>query len=307
MPESTMEDGPGPTSEAAVDVLARPEEWPPSGWNRRALAVIGASALVSVSALGRGLLLAWTDWGAPARFFLILAALMGLTVAFGATLWWPTRRRVAVRFLGDRTSGVTEVRARRSVFAALVVMTGCASALAVGAAVEVFAFNTGVPWVGLALAVAGVPCVLFLVDVALGRVRAGSLVLGPDGIRQRGWAFESYLPWVSVAEVRAVHRGCPETWVEGGGAAAWARRRTSVVCRLDGLPDVPRLEIDSRRFDIDPVLLHHTIGFYLRHPQLRGELATDRAAARIRAGRVRESDAVRSAPSDRSGPAGPPF
>ncbi|MEE2035329.1 hypothetical protein [Rhodococcus chondri] len=220
--------------------------------------------------------------GGEARFFLILAGLMLLTALFGATYWWPHRGKPGVRHVERGGRGFTEVRSRISVFGLLVTMVGCAAALAIGAAVEVFLFNAGVPAVSLVLALLGLPCVLFVSEVLFGRIRPGGLLLGPDGIRVRGWTLEAYLPWVSVAGVRAVHHGFPEIWVEGTPEAAWARRRTSRLFRLDRMPDAPRLEVDSRRYAIDPVLLHRLLEFYALYPETRAELGTPRAVERVR-------------------------
>ena len=41
------------------------------------------------------------------------------------------------------------------------------------------------------------------------------------------------------------------------------------------------IEVDSRRFDIDPVLLHRVLEFYARFPEMRRELGSPRAVERI--------------------------
>jgi len=258
----------------------RPPEWPADSFNRRVALAIGFAAVFFVLALWRAGTAA-AESGAVTRFFLVLAALMGLTALFGYTYWRPQRGAPGVRFVPAGVAGTTEVRSRRSVFGLLVAMVGCAAALAVGAAVEIFVFSSGFPWVSPVLALLGVPCVAFVVEVLLGHIRSGSLLLGPDGVRQRGWTVESYLPWVSVAGVRADHHGYPESWVLGTPTAAWARRRTSRIFRLDRMPGEPMIEVDSRRFDIDPVLLHRVLEFYARFPEMRRELGSPRAVERI--------------------------
>ncbi len=266
-----------------VDDLVRPEEWGRPTWNIRAAISIVLAAVVSVVALVGGLSSTGSRFGPESRFFLILSVLMLLTAAFGCVFWWPRRGSPGVRTLRRGGLGAaTEVRSRMSVFVALVAMVGCAAALAVGAAVEVFLFNSGIPWVSLVLALLGVPCVAFVGEVALGRLAVGALVLSADGIRQRGWSFESYLPWMSVARVQALDYGYPETWVEGTTTAAWARRRTSTLFRLDRFPEAPRIEIDSRRYAVDPVLLHRILEFYIANPAARRELGTARAVERFR-------------------------
>jgi hypothetical protein len=268
-----------------ADDLVRPEEWGHPTWNIRAAISIVLALAVSVVAFLGGLSSAGSEFGPESRFFFILSLLMLLTAVFGCVFWWPGRGSPGVRTLRRGGLGAaTEVRSRMSVFVSLVAMVGCAAALAVGAAVEVFLFNNGIPWVSLVLALLGVPCVAFVIEVALGRLSVGALVLSADGIRQRGWSFESYLPWMSVAGVRAVNYGYPETWVEGTTTAAWARRRTSTLFRLDRFPDAPRMEIDSRRYAVDPVLLHRVLEFYAGNPAMRRELGTPRAVERFRRG-----------------------
>ncbi len=262
----------------------RPPEWPRQNWNRPATVATGAAALVGFAALWGGSRAAAAGSGGEMRFFLILAVLMLLTSAFGAVYWWPERREPKVRYTEAGDRGATEVQARRAVFLLLVTMVGCAAALSLGAAVEVALTNGGLTLVSASLATLGALCAVFLAEVGFGRIRAGALTLGPDGIRYRGWFVESYLPWVSVAGLRAVHHGYPEMWVEGTETAAWARRRTSKIFRLEPIPATPRIVVDTRRFDIDATLLYRVLELYVGRPDLRAELGTPQAATRIRRG-----------------------
>ena len=264
----------------------RPPEWPRQNWNAPAAVATGAAALVGLAALWGGSRAAAAGSGGEVRFFLILAVLMLLTATFGAVYWWPERREPKVRYTEAGGRGTTEVQARRAVFLLLVTMVGCAAALSLGAAVEVSLTNGGFTLVSASLAVLGAVCVMFLAEVAFGRIRAGALTLGPDGIRHRGWFVESYLPWVSVAGLRAVHHGYPEMWVEGTETAAWARRRTSKIFRLESIPTTPRIVVDSRRFDIDATLLYRVLELYVGRPDLRAELGTPHAATRIHRGEL---------------------
>ncbi len=230
MQRPILRKGQGPEErQGHADGLVRPVEWGRPRWNIRASISIVLAAVVSVVAFVGGLSSDDSDLGPESRFFLILSALMLLTAAFGCVFWWPRRGSPGVRTLRRGGLGAaTEIRSRLSVFVALVAMVGCAAALAVGAAVEVFLFNNGIPWVSLVLALLGVPCVAFVVEVALGRLAVGALVLSPDGIRQRGWSFESYLPgcrspgfghWITATR----RRGSRERRRRPGRVAARAR------------------------------------------------------------------------------------
>lgn len=56
------------------------------------------------------------------------------------------------------------------------------------------------------------------------------------------------------------------------------------------------VEIYTLEFDVDSALLYHVIRFYWRHPELRGELASEAAIARVRRGEVLDqSDSCASA------------
>lgn len=253
--------------------------------SERAPGLVAAVVVATVAALAAGQQ-AWSAYGSgaggEARFYVILAVLMLLTAAFGTAYWWPGRGGVAVRFLAGRADGATEFRARAGLFVLLVVMVACAAALALGAAIEVLVYNEGLPAVSVVLAVLSVPCLAFLTEVARGRIRAGGLVLSPDGIRYRGWFVESYLPWMSVAGVSVGGHGSAACVVAGSETAAWARRRTSKVFPLEPVPDTPRIEVDSRRMAADAEILTRALEFYASHSQHRAELGTPAAAERIR-------------------------
>lgn len=260
----------------------RPPEWPRGRYNPRVYTAVAFAVVTGVFASVR----CWQAIGRTpleeARFYGILAVLMLLTAAFGGTYWWPGRGEPDIGVVERGGRAATEVRSRLPVFVLFTVMLGCATALSLGAAVEIVLHNGGLPWVSVCLAAVAIVCITFLTEIALGRMSPGGLTLGPDGVRCRSWFVESYLPWVSVAGVRAVYRGYPETWIEGTESAAWARRRTSRLIPLGRIPDEARIEVDSRSFAAEPVLLHRVLVFYATHPQYRSELGTEASLERIR-------------------------
>ncbi|WP_241566098.1 hypothetical protein [Prescottella agglutinans] len=111
-------------------------------------------------------------------------------------------------------------------------------------------------------------------------VRPGAVLLTPDGIRHRGWSFESYLPWESVAGAKPAYNGYRMILLIGFANAHWTRRYTTPIWRIDKLPPVPMIELDCRKFAMDDVLLLHFVSFYANNPAMRAELGTD--AARVR-------------------------
>ncbi|MBS9373015.1 hypothetical protein [Rhodococcus sp. B50] len=272
------------TSDKRTSDTERPSEWQHGAHNLRVYAATGAAVLVAVFAATRGVGVWRSDSVGADRFYSILAVLMLLTAAFGAVFWWPPGRRTRVGHVDAAGRGGTEIGGRRIVFGLLLAMVVCGAFLSLGAAVEIVLGNDGLPVVAVALALVAGVCLTFLAEVVLGRIRAGSLVLGPDGIRLRGWFVESYLPWVSVRGLRAVDRGFPEIWIEGHESAAWARRRTSRMFPFERLPQEPRIEVDSRYLAVDPVQLYRFLEFYVEHSRHRRELGTPAAVDRFAAG-----------------------
>ncbi|MEU5843092.1 hypothetical protein [Rhodococcus sp. NPDC047139] len=274
----------GRSADAATSDTEPPTEWQSDARNLRVYAALGMSVIVAVCAAIQGAGAWRTDSVGADRFYSILAVLMLLTAAFGASLWWAGARRSRVRYVEQAGRGGIEIGGRSLVFGLLLAMVGCGAFLSLGAAVEIVLGNEGIPVVAIGLALIAGICLTFLAEVALGRIRAGSLIVGPDGIRLRGWFVESYLPWVSVRGIRAVHRGFPEIWIEGHESAAWARRRTTRVFCFERLPQQPRIELDSRRLAVEPALLYRFLKLYVEHPRHRRELGTPAAAERLTSG-----------------------
>ncbi|MGW9565180.1 hypothetical protein [Prescottella equi] len=179
----------------------------------------------------------------------------------------------------------TEIRQSRGVWTVLVAMTACCAVLTAGAAVEIYLSTqtSGVPGATVVFGALGALFGSFLVLVVLRLVRCGAVLLTPDGIRHRGWSFESYLPWDSVAGVKAAYSDYRMVLLIGFANAKWTRRYTTPIWRIDKLPPVPMIELDCRKFAVDDVLLLHFVSFYAHNPAMRAELGTDAARARFEA------------------------
>lgn len=242
------------------------------------LATIGCVAVLVGIAGGLG--------GQPAalRYGLAYGCLLFLIAGFG----------VLVRRTGDRETtrsipiesgqgAATEIRQSRRLWSVLVALTVCCAVLTVGPAIEIY-FNaptSGFPGASVIFGVLGALFVSFLVLVVLRLVRPGAVQLTPDGIRHRGWSFESYLPWESVAGVKPAFNGHRMILLIGFANACWSRRYTTLIWRVDKLPPVPMIELDCRKFAMDDVLLVHFVSYYADNPSMRGELGTDAARARF--------------------------
>lgn len=164
-------------------------------------------------------------------------------------------------------------------------MTVCCAILTVGPAVEIYLnpATSGVPGAAVIFGVLGLLFVSFLVLVVLRLVRPGAVLLTPYGIRHRGWTFDSYLPWDSVAGTKPAYNGHRVVLLIGFANAQWTRRYTTPIWRIDKLPPVPMIELDCRKFAMDDVQLLQFVSFYANNPAVRAELGTDAARARFAA------------------------
>lgn len=121
----------------------------------------------------------------------------------------------------------------------------------------------------------------------------GWLLVSPDGVYQRGWTFTSYLPWHSITAVHPYYTDGPCILVLAEDATPWKRRQILRVWKADKLPDTsrddgrgpqPMIVIRGQFLAADPALVLHLLAYYAKHPEARGELGTEAALRRARAG-----------------------
>ncbi|MEV0947313.1 hypothetical protein [Rhodococcus sp. NPDC049939] len=93
----------------------------------------------------------------------------------------------------------------------------------------------------------------------IGRLAFGYIAFTSQGILQRGWAFESFLPWGSVAGALAGYNGYPTTVIVGYSNAPYEKKRTALFWRIDSPAPIPALEIDYRQMADDPTLVHEFV------------------------------------------------
>ena len=91
-----------------------------------------------------------------------------------------------------------------------------------------------------------------------GHLSSGYIAFTADGVHQRGWATESFIPWTSVAGAKAAYNGFPMTLVIGVPKAPWERRYTTRFWRIDRIYPLPfpLIEIDYRKIGDDAALVH---------------------------------------------------
>ncbi|WJJ09970.1 hypothetical protein P9990_15400 [Prescottella equi] len=244
------------------------------------LSAIGCVAVLVGIAGGLG--------GQPAalRYGLAYGCLVFLVAVFGVQVR-RTGARETIRSVPIESGQgfATEIWQSRRLWSVLVAMIVCCTVLTAGPAVEIYlsATTSGVPGASVIFGVLGALFVSFLVLIVVRLVRPGAVQLTPDGIRHRGWSFESYLPWESVAGVKPAYNGHRMILLIGFANAHWTRRYTTPIWRIDKLPPVPMIELDCRKFAMDDVLLLHFVSFYANNPAMRAELGTDAARARFEA------------------------
>ncbi|WP_064058183.1 hypothetical protein [Prescottella equi] len=264
------------------DDTHRVGEWPSASFSLREWAAIVVLVVIGCGAIILGVAGGIAGRAMVLRYGVAYGCLVLLVAAFGVLTRWP-RSGGAVRCTPVESGTATEIRQSRGLWAVLVAMTACCAAITAGPAVEIYLSvgTSGVPGATVVFGVVGALFGSFLVLVVLRRVRQGSVLLIPDGVRHRGWSFDSYLPWESVAGVQLAHNGHRMILLIGFTNAQWTRRCTTPIWRIDKLPPVPMIELDCRKFAMDDVLLLHFVRFYADNPAMRGELGTDAAQDRF--------------------------
>jgi hypothetical protein len=242
---------------------------------------LSAIALVALSAVA--LSVAWTEatggrWHAV-PYALVFAVLFGLAAVHGVLLFRaPDRRRGRPRTEQIDGQSWTVLPNATGQFAVLAGLMGCLVALP--ALVAFDSFRTGASGGGVLFAVVAAGFGSYLVDVAMGRLAVGHVTLGPDGLRQRGRSFESFLSWESAPRVLPVPAGVPMVVVSWDSRAGWERRRTS-LWRIDRLPNTVTMDVDAGISALPPALVRDVIAFYVAHPEAHHELGTPAAIARF--------------------------
>lgn len=108
----------------------------------------------------------------------------------------------------------------------------------------------------------GLAALLFLnlpVGFLIGRLRVGYIAFTSEGIFQRGWAFESFVPWSAAAGASTGYNSYPATMVIGYSNAQWEAKRTALLWKIDAPTPVPGIEIDYRQLRDDASLVHEYV------------------------------------------------
>jgi hypothetical protein len=212
-------------------------------------------------------------------YAVVFAVLFGLAAVHGVLLFWAPHRRGG-RPRTEQIDGQpwTVLPNATGLFVVLACLMGCLVVLPALAAYDYF--RTGAPVAGVVFAVVAAGFGSYLVDVVTGRLAVGYVALGPEGLRQRGRSFESFLSWDSMPRVLPVPAGLPMVIVSWDFSDGWERRRTS-LWKIDRLPNMVTMDVDAGMTALPPALVQDVIAFYVAHPEARHELGTPAAIARF--------------------------
>lgn len=265
--------------------LGTPAEWPVESRGRFVLA-FGALVALGALSVGVGLVAVGTGFAGAAKYALLIAALFWFTAAFG----FVTRLRPQNRIADVGTTTIDDQRATvisysGEQFVLINVLVACLFLCSVFAAWDYGKVGDGAFAPGIPMFLAFAAAVFFasyFVLLALGRIRRGRIVLAPDGIHQEGRAFGSFLPWDSFAGVKPSYNGTREVLVIAYSNAPWRKRQLAGPWRLDKLPPVPMIEINTIHLAVDPTLVYHLLRFYTENQSAREELGTEAVLRRIR-------------------------
>lgn len=264
--------------------LETPAEWPVENRGRFFLAFVVLVGL-GVLSIDVALVAVVTAFAGAAKYAVLIAGLAWFAAAFGYLTRIRPQHRIAD--IGTTTIGGrrgTEIRYSGAQFILLNLVMACLFLCALFAAWDYGnaggdAFTPGIPML-LASAVA-LFFASYFVFVALGRIRRGRVILSEGGIHQEGRAFESFLRWDSFVGIKSGYNGTREVLVIAHSNAPWQKWHLAGPWKLDKLPPVPMIEIDTIHLAVDPTLVYHLVRYYVENPSMRQELGTETVLRRV--------------------------
>lgn len=278
---------------------SEPVPWPPAWHDRPATRYYLALGVIGVFLVLLPVLMAVSMYGegkdATGHYLLGFSAIGTLVSWLGFETRMRLRRSgagtLATAYGDDNTSGVKIPYSIR-VYVSYILTMGAIAAFFAIAAVHTFvgaeagSRGVGFVWSAVALLFAS-----FVVRVATGRFARGYLLVSPNGIHQRGWTFESFLPWSGIIGISAVQTDSPDILVLASDDTPWHRRQVTRLWRQDKLPTIasdngldvkPAIHIEGKFLSSDPALVMELLTYYAEHPEARAELGTEAALQRAR-------------------------
>lgn len=255
----------------------------PSGWRPRSVGLFLSAActpllvlLVLRSAVPTLGTAAW-PLGAAA----LAGAVLVLVGAYGIVrASWRTAGTRA--FETDEKAGVTVIRySREVVFLRIVAL---ASTAALFGFLGVLAQDNGFVAAGVLMFAFGLAFLVWLLAWWMRGIRVGALTLGSEGIALRVNSWEQSIDWEDVLLLHAwdaTQRGglYRRLDVRARKVVGWTEP-TRHEWLLGPRSTEPSLQIRCDLIDVDPVVLHYWLKFYVDTPSARGELGTPASLAR---------------------------
>lgn len=266
------------------------DTWPPEWRSRRQakyvlfVAVFGLFGCVCVAAGVSTFLPGSADdrayllvSGAPLLFGLAAVGLFGRLRVRG-------RPATAVRSGADGEPALVIPYSRGLAVSYVVV---CAGTLLLFLVVDAVAALVGGTAIVAAVVCLGFVCYLgwTLIEMARHRLRLGAILLTPDGVWHRSWAFDSYLPWDQAVSVSVGSLDGQLITLAAFDNVHPMFDRRSRVWRQAEYRLAPHTAIRGMYLAIDPALALHALRFYHENPAARVELGTTAAVLRVCGGK----------------------
>lgn len=277
-----------------------PAEWsqaglalpPPEAWTRIRVSLwlrgsMGLVALIALTLAAEAAWLAWTGDPAAGVPLAATALYLGHIVGLSSRFWRrprPSLQPGTLTATPDGTTGVrfgysgwsyywtTSILLMTELFLLAVAAGAALSATLVGAVVALVA-GVLIVWIGWFL-------------VAMLRLAPGGLIVAPTGICHRSLTSSHFLPWEAVVTITADWIGTPIIAVKAIPTPDIRVRRYMGRLGSGELRYWPFMVIRTGWLASNPIIVDHALAFYHAHPELRGELGTPDALARIGSGQA---------------------
>ena len=281
--------GNGPAWPRGVpSVPPRPAGWTSRGYPGVLTAGVALQTILGLGAVALGVAGIAADDLEAVVIAVPAVVVLAHLVGFGVAVRWRRRRPHANATFVPSPDGATRgVRFAYSRwmyywFTGVIVVAGLGLAFLASAFVaggSIFPIVTGVIFGAMALSLAW-----FLISML--RVGRGEVTISPVGVFHRGPSYVHFIPWYAIAGVEARWLGVPVIVVMASPSEDTRVRSYTGHFHSGELGFLPLMVIRTYWLATDPDTVYHALAFYFAHPELREELATPAALARIADGRA---------------------
>ncbi|MBB3038409.1 hypothetical protein [Hoyosella altamirensis] len=262
-----------------------PEKWPTPRTRRRDIALLGGLIIAAAGSLVAGVM-GFRD-GQPQvlGFGVLVAALFSVGAVYHFYHAVQPQRRRSDVILTTNRDGEPVTRILRSpvlFHLRTALMIGLTVLFTASAVDHYLSEGTAGVLGALIYLIIAVFFGSYVLAVATKGLMPGFIEFSPQGIFNRGWSFESRMPWRQVLTVQAEHdKKHPQVLVIGDPEREWKYDYTVRLWRIDRLTVVPMIDVDTRKFRVPPDVLYAVFSFYFDSPPARVELGTQVSLDRI--------------------------